>query len=154
MHVARPATSRANGKPPGKVCFSAGGKRCRLFMPDMNPLQLFLFSNRVCKPIEGVTRKPINPFHSRLNECIYHQLRDVFSHFGLPSRCRVPAYRESLDKKSSSSSPSYVSAPAFNTSFTRACVTSLATLKSDSWASTRSHSARELNAPLSTAALA
>src|ERR1700757_411440 len=80
MHVARPAASRANGKPPGKVCFSAGGKRCRLFMPDMNPLQLFLFSNRVCKPIEGVTRKPIDAFHSRLSECIYHQLRDVFSH--------------------------------------------------------------------------
>src|SRR5438132_5624327 len=80
MHVARPATSRANGESPGQVCFSAGGKRCRLFMPDMNPLQLFLFSNRVCKSIEGVTRKPINPFNSRLNERIYHQLRDVFSH--------------------------------------------------------------------------
>ena len=39
-------------------------------------------------------------------------------------------------------------------SLTRACVTSLATLKSDSWASTRSPSAREPNAPASTAALA
>src|SRR6266403_833774 len=80
MHVARPTATGADGKASGQVCFGAGGKRCRFFMPDMNPLQLFLFSNRVGKPIEGVTRKPINPFHSRLNECIYHQLRDVFSH--------------------------------------------------------------------------
>jgi hypothetical protein len=42
---------------------------------------------------------------------------------------------ESLDRKSISNSPSYVSAPTFNASATRACVTSLATLKSDSWAS-------------------
>src|SRR6476646_1076401 len=80
MHVARPAATRADGQASGQVCLGAGGKRCRLFMSDMNPLQLFLFSNRVCKPIEGVARKPINPFHSRLNECIYHQLRDVLSH--------------------------------------------------------------------------
>src|SRR6476620_2965638 len=72
MHVARPAASRTDGQASGQVCFSAGGKRCRFFMPDMNPLQLFLFSTRVCKAIEGVTRKPINPFYSRLNERIYH----------------------------------------------------------------------------------
>ena len=35
-------------------------------------------------------------------------------------------------RNSISSSPSYVSAPTFNASLTRACVTSLATLKSDS----------------------
>jgi hypothetical protein len=39
---------------------------------------------------------------------------------------------ESLAKNSSSNSPSCVSAPTFNASATRACVTSLATLKSDS----------------------
>jgi hypothetical protein len=60
---------------------------------------------------------------------------------------------ESLDINSISNSPSYVSAPTFNASATRACVTSLATLKSDSWASTRSPSAKEANAPRSTAAL-
>ena len=72
MHVAGPAASRADGKASGKVCFGAGGKRCRLFMPDMNPLKLFLFSNRVGKPIEGVSRKPINSFNSRVDERIYH----------------------------------------------------------------------------------
>src|SRR6266436_2067760 len=72
MHVARPAASRADGQASGKVSLGAGGKRCRLFMSDMNPLKLFLFSNRVCKPIERVARKAINPFHSRLNERIYH----------------------------------------------------------------------------------
>ena len=44
-------------------------------------------------------------------------------------------------------------APTFNASATRACVTLLATLRWDSWASTRSPSAKEPNAPLSTAAL-
>src|SRR4029077_11099972 len=72
MHVARPAAPRADGEASGQVCFGAGGKRCRLFMSHMNPLKLFLFSNRVCKPVEGVARKSINPFHSRLNERIYH----------------------------------------------------------------------------------
>jgi hypothetical protein len=60
---------------------------------------------------------------------------------------------ESLDRNPNSSSPSYVSAPTFNASATRACVTSLATLKSDSWASTSSPSAKDANAPRSTAAL-
>ena len=72
MHIAGPAASRADGKASGQVCFGAGGKRCRLFMSDVNPLKLLLFSNRVCKPIEGVARKPINPFNSRLDERIYH----------------------------------------------------------------------------------
>ena len=60
---------------------------------------------------------------------------------------------ESLDRKSNSNSPSYVSAPTVNAFSTSACVTSLATLRSDSWASTKSPSAMELNAPISTAAL-
>src|SRR6266850_3590679 len=72
MHVAGPAASRADGKASGQVCFGAGGKCCRLFMSDVDPLKLLLFSNRVCKPIEGVARKPINPFNSRVNERIYH----------------------------------------------------------------------------------
>jgi hypothetical protein len=45
MHVAGPAASRAHGKASGQVCLGAGGKRCRLFMSDMNPLKLLLFSN-------------------------------------------------------------------------------------------------------------
>src|SRR6266850_6229425 len=54
MHVARPAATRADGKASGQVCFGAGGKRCCLFMPNMNPLELLLLANRVGKAIEGV----------------------------------------------------------------------------------------------------
>ena len=72
MHIAGPAASRADGKTSGQMCFGAGGKRCRLFMSNMNPPKLLLFSNRVCKPIEGVTRKSINAFYSCVNERIYH----------------------------------------------------------------------------------
>jgi hypothetical protein len=65
------------------------------------------------------------------------------------SRCLILSGRP-LIKSPSPARLHKVSAPTFNASVTRACVTSLATLKSDSWASTRSLSDKELNAPVST----
>src|SRR5258708_19654265 len=66
MQIAGPAASRADGKASGQVCFGAGGKCCRLFMSDVNPLKLLFFSNQAYNPIQGLPPNPIPPFTSLL----------------------------------------------------------------------------------------
>src|SRR5437588_12424736 len=51
MQVAGPTTSRADREASGEVRFRAGGKRRRLFVSDVDPLNLFLPTNRVGDPV-------------------------------------------------------------------------------------------------------
>src|ERR1700684_2837571 len=54
MQIARAATSRAHGYIPAKMRFRAGGKRRRLLVSHMDPLNLFVRANRVRDAVERI----------------------------------------------------------------------------------------------------
>jgi len=63
-------------RPPAarEMSFRSSGKRCRLFMPDMNPLNLFLGANRVGDAVERVAGNTVNLPNSCFSENLYQQV--------------------------------------------------------------------------------
>src|ERR1700730_6167750 len=55
--------------------FRSSGKRCRLLMSHMNPLNLFLCPNGVGDAVQRVARNTVNPLNTRLGQHIHQQLR-------------------------------------------------------------------------------
>src|SRR5580704_8657828 len=78
MQIARAATSRANGQLPGKMRFRASGKRRRLFMSYMHPLNLLVCANRIRDAIERVPRYAVHSPNSRFSKNIHQQVGDFF----------------------------------------------------------------------------
>src|SRR4029077_7959996 len=58
--------------------FSTSGKRRRLFMSHMNPLNLFLCANRVRDAVERVAGNTVNLPNSCFSENIHQQVRYFF----------------------------------------------------------------------------
>src|SRR3989442_15952659 len=60
----------------------SSGKRCRLFMSHMNPMNLFLCANRVCDTVERVAGNTVNLPDSSFSENIHQQVRYLFLSHG------------------------------------------------------------------------
>jgi hypothetical protein len=65
VKIARAATARAHRELSGKMSLRAGGKRGYLFMPYMQPFDLFALPDDVGQPVQGVANHPVDPFHAR-----------------------------------------------------------------------------------------
>ncbi len=60
------------------MSFRSSGKGCRLLMPHVNPLNLFLCANRVGDAIERVPGNTVNLPNSRFSENLHQQVCYVF----------------------------------------------------------------------------
>jgi hypothetical protein len=60
-----PATARAHSDFTGKVSFGARRESGYLFMPYMEPFNLFVFADGVSQAIQGVTRNSVDSFYAR-----------------------------------------------------------------------------------------
>src|ERR1700688_3096405 len=78
MQIPRAATSRANGQFPREMRFRAGGKRRRLFVSHMDPLNLLVCTNRVRDAIERIAGNAVNLPDSRFGKNIHQQICHVF----------------------------------------------------------------------------
>src|ERR1700675_1547327 len=78
MQIPGPATPCANSQPSSEMSFRSGGKRRRLFMSHVNPLNLISCANRVRNAIERVARKTVNPPNPCVYENIHQQVRNLF----------------------------------------------------------------------------
>jgi hypothetical protein len=72
------------GQLPREVGFRAGGKRCGLFMPHMNPVQSLPTANRVGDAVEGIAGKSVDALHSRLTENLNEQAGYILRHISIP----------------------------------------------------------------------
>jgi hypothetical protein len=78
MQVAWAATSRANGQFPREMRFRAGGKRRRLFVSHMDPLNWLVCANRVRDAIERIAGNAVNTPNSSFGKNIHQQICYVF----------------------------------------------------------------------------
>jgi hypothetical protein len=78
MQIARAATSRANGKFPGKMRLRSRGKRRRFFVSHMDPLNLLVCANRVRDAIERIARNAVNLPDSCFGKNIHQQIGYFF----------------------------------------------------------------------------
>ena len=62
----------------------AGGERCHLLMPDMNPFDLALAAQRVGQPVETVADDAVNPFDSCGGENLGKLISNRFRHSYVP----------------------------------------------------------------------
>ncbi len=74
MQIARTATPRAHRELLREVRFRARRKRGCLFMPHMDPLNLFLPAKRVRDSVEGIAWKAVDPLDARCSQSIHHQV--------------------------------------------------------------------------------
>ena len=80
MQIARSATAGADGKLASQMCLRTRRKGRDFLMPDMNPLDLSLTTQRICQAIQAVTDDAIDPFHNcrcehfskLIRNCSYH----------------------------------------------------------------------------------
>src|SRR6267378_1019298 len=91
MQIPGTAAPRADRQPPREMSFRSSGKGCRLFMPDMNPLNLFLCANRVGDAIERVAGNTVNLPNSCFSENLHQQVCYFFLGHGSPSFAVSPA---------------------------------------------------------------
>src|SRR5882762_2165648 len=85
MQIPGTAAPRADRQPPREMSFRSSGKRCRLFMPDMNPLNLFLGANRLGDAVERVAGNTVNLPNSCFSENLYQQVCYFFLAHKSPS---------------------------------------------------------------------
>ena len=78
MQVPGTAAPSADRQPAREMSFRSSGKRCCLFMPHVNPLNLFLCANRVGDAVERVAANTVNLPNSCFSENFYQQVRYFF----------------------------------------------------------------------------
>src|SRR5258708_21640042 len=74
MQIPGTAAPSADRQPPREMSFSSSGKRCRLFMPHVNPLNLFLCTDRVGNAVERVAGNTVNLPNSCVSENLHQQV--------------------------------------------------------------------------------
>src|SRR6266853_712436 len=70
MQVTRTATASADRQTPCEMCFCSSSKRCRLFMPYVNPLNSFACANRIRDPVKRVAGNAVNSLNSCFRQYI------------------------------------------------------------------------------------
>ena len=74
MQVAWAAAPRAHRELLREMRFRARRKGGCLFVPHMDPLNLFLSAKRVRDPVEGIARKSVDSLDARCSKSIHHQV--------------------------------------------------------------------------------
>jgi hypothetical protein len=69
-----------------------GRERCRFLVSHMNPFDLVATPDRICYPVEGVTRDSVNSLDSCLLQDVYQQV----SHFVLSHRLVLQKFDKKL----------------------------------------------------------
>ena len=64
VKIARTATTGAHRDLSCKVSLRTGGKRRHLFMPYVQPFDLFAFPDDVRQPVQGIANYPVDPFYA------------------------------------------------------------------------------------------
>jgi hypothetical protein len=82
MHVTGTATASADCQTPCEMCFRSSSKRCRLFMPYVNPLNSFACANRIRDPVKRVAGNAVNSLNSCFRQYIDQQVCYVFPGHG------------------------------------------------------------------------
>ena len=80
MEVAGPATAGTDGQFAGEVSFACGRKGGGLLVPDMDPFDLALASQRVGQPIETVADDAIDPTDTRDRKNVSKLIRYGLGH--------------------------------------------------------------------------
>jgi hypothetical protein len=87
VQIARAATARAHGNFSCKVSLRAGGKCGHLFMPYMQPFDLFTFSDYLGQAIQRITNHSVDPLYACVHQCfdeyLSHSLCHAFPHLGV-----------------------------------------------------------------------
>src|SRR6266581_9508391 len=78
MQVPGTTAPGADRQPSCEMRFRSSGKRCRLFMSHMNPLNLFLCANRIRDAVERVAGNTVKLPNSRFSENVHQQVRYFF----------------------------------------------------------------------------
>src|ERR1700761_2380252 len=64
MQISRPAAASADGQFPSEMCFGSGRECGRLFVTDMNPLDILARSDRVGDAIQRIPGNTVYPLNS------------------------------------------------------------------------------------------
>src|SRR6516225_11396521 len=86
MQVAWSAAAGADRELTREMGLATGGERRDLLVPDVNPFDLALASQRVGQPVEAVADDAVNAFDSRRHENIGKLIRDPLCHRSFPPR--------------------------------------------------------------------
>src|SRR5262245_59621908 len=80
MQISRAAAPGANCQFAREMGFRAGCERRRLFVPDMNPANLFTTTNGIGDPVQGVATNTVNSLNSCLQQDIYQNVSHSLCH--------------------------------------------------------------------------
>jgi hypothetical protein len=64
VKVAWPATACADGNLAGEMCLGARGESSHFFMPYVEPIDLFVFTDRIREAVEGVAGDSVDSFYA------------------------------------------------------------------------------------------
>ena len=84
MQIAWSAAAGADRELTREMGLATGGERRDLLVPDVNPFDLALASQRVGQPVEAVADDAVNAFDSRRHENIGKLIRDPLCHHSSP----------------------------------------------------------------------
>jgi hypothetical protein len=91
VHVPGAGTPSAHCQLASQMSLGTGRERCRLLVSHMNPFDLLATPDRICYPVEGVTRESVNS----LDSCLFQDVYQHVSHFVLSHRLVL----QTVDKK-------------------------------------------------------
>src|ERR1700693_3125094 len=84
VQIAGPAAASTNGEFTGQVRFGAGREGCDLLVPDVNPLDLALSSQRVGEAVEAIADNAIDPLDARCSQGLCELIGYCFRHLSSP----------------------------------------------------------------------
>jgi hypothetical protein len=84
VQVARPATTSADRQFARQVRFRTRGESGNLLMPNMNPLDLSVATQRVSQTVKTVPDNAVYPPDTRRSEDFHELISNGFCHVPLP----------------------------------------------------------------------